>query len=1046
MNLSDASIKYPFAVIAVSLLIGALGLFAFFKTPTELFPDSVPPQVVVVTEWPGAAAQDLTDKVTQVMEKEINTLSGLKRITSTSRDGVSSINAEFLYSKDSGEAVLDVQNVISRIRGSLPSAIREPRIYRISDATRPLLTLSLTPRPGSGMDLSQIRLLAKNQIEDILLNIPGVADVDVFGAHQPEIKVDVSRESLTANDLTLGDLLAALARHNVSAPAGIVYSPGREYLVKVSGEFADLEDIRQVPIRYAEGGVLRVRDVAQVSLREAEQRSVYHGNGQPAIAMNVLRSDTGATTAAIKEIKARLPQLQAEYSDIDFTITDDQQPIIDLNISGMRSSLIQAVALTIAIIFIFLADMRAAVVVAVSIPMAFLAGLVVLWFSPYTINMVTLSALIISVGLVVDASIVVLENIYRHYRDDKDGDPKQAASIGTREVNLAVTGGLLTTIIVLVPVMFTGGYTQQTMRPLILIICATLIGSLLAALTIVPLMVSRLLTHGEMKRNFIERLFTFTDRGVEVIGKFYLWLLQGALRQRWIVLLLVAVFFIFTMRQVKPLIGSELMPQMDTGIVNLNFETPSDFSPEKVESVLSEIEAVVQQTTGVLTVSSVVGSEPGEISFGGGGSTAQSGLIKITLVARTEREDDIWEIQDQWRESLRQIPGIQNFTISEYGATPLSTTRAPLDVIISGPDRRVLDRLAGDVLLALDDTPGLKDLQRTWQIDKRESRIEVDPELSELYQLSPLAIATELRTAVKGVAATPMRLSGYLDIPVMVQYAGDSIEAPSQLRDVYLNSAMGQVPLRTLATITPHRTQPYITREQLMPTVDVTAVNSGYTIAQVADAVKEKLAEIKPPAGYTIAVEGTAKEMQTNQLAIGSALVIGLVLLFILLVALFKSFLHPITIMAAIPLAVAGGIWGLLLFDKPMCMPAMMGMIFLGGTIVNNSILLLDFIITARASGKPRDEAILQSVQLRLRPILMTTTSTVIGLTPLIFEMAIGLERMSPLGIVAASGLLIGTFLTLIVIPVVYTLMDGLSEAVASGWQRLRQTAITENS
>ena len=270
--------------------------------------------------------------------------------------------------------------------------------------------------------------------------------------------MDVSRESLTANDLALGDLLAALARHNVSAPAGIIYSPGREYLVKVSGEFADLEDIRQVPIRYAEGGVLRVRDVAQVSLREAEQRSVYHGNGQPAIAMNVLRSDTGATTAAIKQIKARLPQLQAEYSDIDFTITDDQQPIIDLNISGMRSSLIQAVALTIAIIFIFLADMRAAVVVAVSIPMAFLAGLVVLWFSPYTINMVTLSALIISVGLVVDASIVVLENIYRHYRDDEDGDPKQAASIGTREVNLAVTGGLLTTIIVLVPVMFTGGY------------------------------------------------------------------------------------------------------------------------------------------------------------------------------------------------------------------------------------------------------------------------------------------------------------------------------------------------------------------------------------------------------------------------------------------------------------------------------------------------------------------------------------------------------------------------------------------------------------
>ena len=1032
MNLSDYSIKSPYAVIAVSLLIAALGTFAFFRTPTELFPDTVPPQVVVVTVWPGADADDLTDKVTQIIEKEINTLSGLKRITSTSRDEVSSINAEFYYSKDLGEAVLDVQNVVSRISASLPSAIRAPRIYRISDATRPLLTLSLTPKPTSGMDLSQIRLLAENQIEDELLNIPGVADVDVFGAHQPEIKVDVSRESLTANDLTLSDILAALARHNVSAPAGIVYSPNREYLVKVSGEFSNLDEIRRVPVRYVEGGVLRLRDLARVELGEAEQRSVYHGNGKPAIAMNVLRSEEGATVAAIEHVKERLPRLRAEYPDINFTITDDQQPIIDLNVSGMRSSLLQAVLLTIAVIFVFLADIRAAVVVAVSLPMAFLFGLVVLWFSPYTLNMVTLSAMIISVGLVVDASIVVLENIYRHYREDKDKDPQRAASIGAREVNLAITAGLLTTVVVLIPVMFTGGYTQQTMRPLNLIIGATLIGSLLAALTIVPLMVSRLLAHGERKRNFIERMFNLTDRGVERLGTFYLWLLRGALRHRWIALVLVAGFFVFTMKQVKPLLGGELMPPMDTGIVNLNFETPSDFSPRKVESVLSEIEAIIEKTPGVLTISSVVGSEPGEISFGGGGATAQSGEVKVTLVARTKRKDDIWEIQDHWREKISKISGVRNWTISEYGATPLSTTRAPLDIIISGPDRRVLDELAGDVLLSLDGTPGLVDVQRTWHIDKRESRIQVDPELSELYHLSPPAVAEELRTAVKGVSATSMRLSGYLDIPVMVQYQGDSIEFPSQLRNVYLDTAMGQVPLRSLAEIHPHRAQPYITREKLMPTIDITAVNRGYTIAQVAGMVKEKLAGLKMPAGYNVQVEGTARDMQANQREIGSALVIGLVLLFILLVASFKSFLHPLTIMAAIPLAVAGGFWGLLLFDKPMCMPAMMGMIFLGGTIVNNSILLLDFIVNARASGLPRDEAIVQSVRLRLRPILMTTSSTVIGLTPLIFEMAVGLERMSPLGIVAASGLLVGSFLTMIVIPVVYSILDSLSERTRS--------------
>lgn len=1035
MNLSDFSIKSPYAVIAASLLIAALGVFAFFRTPTDLFPDSVPPQTVIVTVWPGADADDIADKVTQVIEKELNTLSGLKRVTSTSRDEVSSINAEFYYDKDLGEAVLDAQNAVSRIRASLPPAILEPRIYRISDSTRPLLTLALTPKATSMKDLSQIRLLAENQIEDKLLNVPGVADVDIFGAHKPEVKVRVSREQLSANNMTLGEILAALARHNVSAPAGTIYAPNKEYLLKVSGQFMNLDDIRRMPLRFTEGGVLRLRDVAQVELSESEQRSVYHGNGKPAIGVNLLRPERGPTVEAIKNVKAQLSNLRVEYPDIEFAITDDQQPIIDLNVNGMRSSLLQAVLLTIAVIFLFLADFRAAFVVSISIPMAFLASLVALWFSPYTLNMVTLSGMIIAVGMVVDGSIVVLENIYRHYREDEDKDPVRAASIGGREVTLAVTAGMLTTVIVLVPVMFAGGYTQQTMRPLNLIISATLIGSLLAALTIVPLMASRLLVQGERKRNAIERAFSITDRGVDWLAGFYLGLLRAALRQRWVVILLAVVFLAITMKQVKPLIGGELMPPMDTGIVNLDFETPSDFTPRQVETILSDIESMVYETQGVLMVSSVVGSEPGEISFGGGGSTAQSGLVKVTLVDRTQRKDDIWKIQDQWREKLRRIPGIQEFTVAEYGATPVSTTRAPLDLIVSGPDPRVLDELAGDVLLALDGTPGLVDVRRSWRIDKSECRIEIDPDLAELYQLSPPAIATELQTAVKGIAATPMRLNGYLDIPITVQYQDIDIEFPAQIRDVYLDTPLGQVPLRSLAKISPHLAQPFVTREGLLPTINITAVNRGYTIGQVTGMVEKKLEGLHTPAGYTIQIAGSGVDMKVGQQEMGRALAIGFVLLFILLIAMFKSFLHPFTIMAAIPLAVAGGFWGLLLFDKPMCKPAMMGMILLGGTIVNNSILLLDFIIKARASGMDRDEAIMRSVRLRLRPILMTTVSTIIGLSPLIFEMAVGLERMSPLGIVAASGLLVGTFLTMIVIPVVYSLFDSLSFVVACGWR-----------
>jgi len=1027
MNLTNFSLKNPYTVTALVLVVVALGMFAFFRTPTDLFPNTVPPQVVVITVEPGAAASDVSDKITQVIEKELNSISGLKRVVSTSRDEVSSVNAEFYYSKSVGEAVVDVQNAISRIRASLPADILEPRIYRITDATRPLLTVAMSPKPGSGKTFPELRLLAENQIMDAILRVPGIADVDVFGGYQPEVSVHVKREALIANHLTIAQVIAALANQNVSAPAGTIYTDKSELLVRTVGEFADLEKIRDLPIQRAGDGFIRIRDVAEVVLDHQEQRSFYHGNGEPAIAINVLRPDHGPTVAAIHSFKAFLPELEAQYPDINFQITDDQQPIIDINVHGMRTSLVQAVALTVLVIFLFLADLRAAVVVSVSIPLAFMTSLVVLWFSPYTLNMVTLSGLIIAVGMVVDASVVVLENIYRHYREMKTPDALKAAREGANEVSLAITAGMFTTVIVLIPVMFTGGYTQQVMRPLNLMISSTLVASLLVALTVIPLLASRLLARPHSKRNLIERIFGVTDKGVTRLANFYLSILKRALRWRVLTLLLAVAFFIVTMKTVPPLIGGELMPKMDTGIATIDFDAPSDYAPKRVEQVLSQIEKMVYQQPGVEMVSSTLGSEPGQISFGGGGATAQSGKLTIHLVDRKHRPETIWQIEDKWRKGLHQIDGVRTFRVSEYGATPLSTTKAPFDVIISGPDSHVVSQLTDQSLRALKGLPGLIDVRRSWYFDKTERHVDIDPMLARFYGTSPQEATRELKAAIKGVPGTTMRLAGYLDIPIRVQYGADDISNPDDLEQIYIPTRVGPTPLRALATTTPYTDQPFITREVLRNTLDITGGNHTYTIAQVAAMARSRLAKVAVPAGYSIDISGSAADMKSGQMEMGKALLIGIVLLYFLLLAMFKSFGHPITIMAAIPLAVAGAMWGLLLFDKPMCKPATMGLILLGGTVVNNSILLLDFVLEARKRGVPKDEAILQAVRLRIRPILMTTVSTIVGLTPLVFELAVGLERMSPLGIVAATGLTVGTFLTMIVIPVVYSSMDSLA-------------------
>jgi len=474
---------------------------------------------------------------------------------------------------------------------------------------------------------------------------------------------------------------------------------------------------------------------------------------------------------------------------------------------------------------------------------------------------------------------------------------------------------------------------------------------------------------------------------------------------------------------------------MDTGIAIVEFDTPGTDTPQQVESVLNQVEKMIYDQPGVETVSSVVGSEPGQISFGSGGATTQSAKITIHLVNRKHRNETIWQIEDKWRKALRKIPGVRSFRVSEYGATPLSTTKAPLDIIISGPDTHVISRLADQCMAALKGLPGLVDIRRSWYADKVENDIRFDPSLTRVYHTTPAAATRELKAAIKGIPATQMRLEGFLDIPVNVQYGDKDIDTPDKLGQTYVTTKFGAVPLRAMATITRKHDQPFITRENLENTIDVTGGNYIVTIAQVAKMVNKRLADIKPPQGYSIDVAGTFADIRTGQQEMGRALLVGIVLLYFLLLAMFRSFGHPITIMAAIPLAVAGAMWGLLLFDKPMCKPATMGMILLGGTIVNNSILLLDFIIEARKKGMPKHEAILETVRLRIRPILMTTASTIIGLTPLIFEMAVGLERMSPLGIVAATGLLAGTFLTMIVIPVVYSSLDSAGEGIRHFFQ-----------
>ena len=1030
MSLTKASLDNPYGVIALSLVVVALGIFAFFRTPTDLFPDSAPPQVAVIIVESGASADDIADKITQVVEKEINTITGVKRIRSTSRDEVASIVPEFYYTKSIGDAVSDVQSVIARIRAKLPKDIREPMLYKITDATRPLLTIAISAKTNSPKDLTTVRLLAENELKDAFLRVPGVGDVDTFGANEPEVQILVDRDKLNAFGITIEQVLAQVQKQNVAAPAGTVYTQKGEYLVRVQGQFGSLDQIRDLPITRTSAGRVLLKNVAEVKLTQHEPRSGYIGNSRKAVAINIMRPDGGKTVWAIKNVKKELKKLKKRYPDILFEITNDQQPIIDVNVQGMRSSVYQSVFLTVLVILIFLADARAAFAISLSIPIAFLAALVVLWFSPYTLNMVTLSGVIIAIGMVVDASIVVLENIYRRHKEQPDTPVRDVVLSASNEIFHGVLAGALTTVVVLIPVIFTGGYTQQIMRPLNMMITATILASLVAAFTIVPLVASKILGKPVPRflsfvNNFLKPFTRWMDRRTEDVVRISAILLRHKKKTIFFALF----FFIFTMKVVKPLNGQELMPPMDTGIGIIKFDTPTYYSPEQVMKVAETVGKMVRKTTeGLKWISTVNGSEPGQISFGSGGATAQSVVMTITMVNRKKRKLTIWDMEKRWRAGLRKIDGVRTFSVTEYGATPLSTTKAPLDLVISGPDIHILNRLADEVIAKLHGVKGLTDVRRSWYIDKEEQNIIVDPDLARFYGLTPQDIANTTKIAVKGVATSQMRLHGALDIPILVKYRHEHINELHKLEDIILPTKKRNIPLRTVAKISTVKNPPFTTHENLLNTIDVTGINTDLTIKQVGMQAMAQLKSLTLPNGYSINVSGTLENMKTGGKEMGGALMIGIVMLYILLVWMFKSFLHPFTIMTSILIAVAAAMWGLLLFDKPMCKPAMMGMILLAGTVVNNAILLLDFIIKARKKGVPKDEAIIQSVRVRFRPIVMTAVSTALGLTPLVFEMAVGMERMSPLGVVAAVGLLVGIFGSVWIYPCVYSLFDSMAE------------------
>lgn len=1022
MTLSRFALLNRHTVWALSIAAVIFGTLAYFTLPIQLFPDTAPPLVNVLTPFPAAAAEDVADLVSDPIETECASLEGVYQVSSKSQDGLSLVEVEFTYHINVDLAAVDVQNAISRIRSQLPQGIGEPQVLKFSTSNRPVLTVGL-----KGSDLVAVRRLAENVLAPEIQRVSGVAVVDVFGGYEPEISVQVDRNRLEVHQLRLAQVVEAIRNHNISVPAGQIRSAGRQYTFRIDEESQTLQEIAQIPITTPAGSRILVGDIAEVKEGSGEDLSRYRVNGKAAIAMQLFKQEDANTVQVVERAREKLAELGKRFPAIEIIEAEESASFTARVVSNMLGSVFQALFLASVVIFLFLGSLGRGIVVVISMPMSFLLTFAGMKLFGIEVNLVTLTAIILAVGMVVDASVVVLENITRHYQQGKLS-PDAAAMEGASEIQFAVIAGNATTLVVLIPLLFLYGFVGKTFGPLASTLIIAFLSSLLVALGLVPILTAMATRQGGKLESIAQRISQPWNTGMEYLRTAYLWLLKKSLSRRWLVFVTAGVLFfvgIIIMRYQ----GMELLPKMDSGASFVTVETPSGSSLDETERVAREVETVILDEPEVERISNQMGFEPGMHSFGGGGVQGPTqAYISVTLTPRTERDETIWQIQNRLRENLAGVPGIQNLVLRESGSTAKATTASSIVVSIRGPDPLVLDKLGDDVLNRVGMVEGVTNPYRSWRLDQISMVLSIDEERTRELGLSPALAASVLVQSLDGSIAGIYRGELGEDTPIRVRYAKLFRQQESDALAVRaLSMSDGKVvPLSSIARSHEIRVQGLVARENLEPTLDVLALHQDRPLNFVSADVEKAISDKVVPRGYAIALQGEDRDMADARAELVGALAISVIAIYLLLVAQFRSFLHPITVMMSVPLSLIGVSLALGLAGKPVSMPVMIGLILLVGIVVNNSIILIDFIRQRRTEGIDRGEAIVDSVRTRFRPIMMTSFSTIVGMIPLALEWALGAERFSPLAIAVIGGMTASTFLTMIVIPVLYDAFDDL--------------------
>ena len=1022
MTIPEFSVKRKITVLMMIMIVMLFGVLAFSRLGLDMMPELEYPVVSVITTYEGVSSEDIENLITRQVEEVVSSVKNVKEVTSLSQEGISAVIVEFEWGVNLDFAAQDVREKLSWLTDYLPEDADSPLVVKFNTSDYPILYYGIT-----GMENTQVlREYLDDNVKPRIERIEGVASIFILGGLEREINVFVDRQKLKAFNLSIEQMIAKLAQENVNVSGGHLTKGSTEYLIRTMGEYKDMESIRNTIVTMHSGTPVYVNDVATVKDTYKEIRNRARTNRRPSVIMMVMKQAgknsvtvTNRINKTLDEFRARMPR------DVTFYPVMDQARIIKTVTQNTGQNALMGAILAIVMVFLFLWNWRPTLTIAVAVPLSGITTAIGLYAFDYTLNIMTLGGMALGVGMLVDNAVVVIENIFRHREEGES--PDVAAAEGAREVGMAITASTLTTISVFIPMTLSSGVAGRLSRPLAVTVALALLASLFVALTIVPMLSSVVAGDAGQRKHAEGR----AQGMFSAVRKQYERLLRWGLSRRKTVVVAALAVFIVSLAMMRTL-GTEFMPKEDFPILALRATLPVGTSLEESDRVIRSIEEVILHQPETLFCTSFVGlsrESKVDAAWGTGPADVSEAVIYTRLADKEDRVRSSEEILDDVR---RQIPVIEGakFDFFDIQQVFLGSTggNSPVAVKVFGKDLKTLKDITDRLVRESASVEGIRDIDTTLKMGKPELQVIVDREKASQVGLTVGQIARAVKAGFLGIVSTRYRIGGD-EYDIRIRYRGHDRQTVDDVKNICLVTQRGaQIPLYQIARIEEKMGPVKIMREDQERKVTMTANTYQRDIGSIVSDIKKAESRIGIPEGYFVEYGGAYQDMEEAFSSLLMALGIAVILIYMIMAAQFESLRHPLVIMMTVPLSFIGVVFGLYAFGKTLSVPAFMGILILSGVVVNNGIVMIDYINQLRQRGMDGFEAIIEGAVVRFRPILITTFTTVFGMLPMALSRTQGSELRSPMAIAVGCGLLFSMFLTLLVIPVVYSIFDRIKK------------------